>query len=504
MNAAFTKDRPARPDTRLRVVIIGAGISGILMGIKLRERGWRDFVILEKADTLGGTWRENVYPGAACDVAAHLYVYSFAPNPAWRSRYAKAPDIWKYYHDVARRYGVLPHIQYRKEVVSAEFQGSDWRVTTGDGVVYAADIVITACGRLHHPVLPDIAGASSFAGASFHTARWDRSLELAGKRMGLIGTGSTATQIVAALADEVAQLKLFQRTPQWVFPVEDTPVPLWKRIAFTLLPAYARSYYYTLQSQTEERGRAATGDRKTRAVRDQLCFDALARVRDPVLRAKLTPDYEVGCKRLVMSGTFYAAVQKPSVDVVTAGIVGIEPRGVVTDDGKLHELDVLVFATGFDAHAYLRPIRVTGANDVPLDELWRELPIIYRSMSVPHMPNFFFINGPYSPGGSASVVGIAEAQVGYLLQLIERIHREKILLTPRQSAAASWLARVRERARQSVWGTGGCRSWYLDATGTPTIDPITLSELQAELAAPDYGDFIVQPRANAATVPWVA
>lgn len=476
-----------------RIVVIGSGISGILMGIKLLARGWRDFVILEKAAALGGTWRDNRYPGAACDVAAHLYVYSFAPNPAWRSRYAQGPDIWKYYHRVARRYGVLPYIRYGQEVATAAFDGAGWRVTTCGGAVYEADIVVAATGRLHHPAMPEIPGADSFAGPKFHTARWDEAVPLKGRRIGLIGTGSTATQIVTALADEVRELKLFQRTAQWVFPVADTPVPWWNRLAFRLSPAFARKYYYTLRSQTEARGKAATGDRAARALRDQQCFDALAKVRDPALRAKLTPDYDVGCKRLVMSGTFYEAVQKPSVDVVVDGIERIEPRGVVTRDGRLHELDVLVFATGFDAHAYLRPIKVTGERGVPLEEVWRELPLTYRAVGVPHMPNFFFVNGPYSPGGSASVVGIVEAQVDYLMQLFERIAERKVQLAPRQEAAVAWLEEVRERARQSVWGSGGCQSWYLDKTGTPSLDPSTLSELQAQLATPDWSHYVERP-----------
>lgn len=480
-----------------RFVIVGAGISGILMGIKLRERGMTNFVILEKADALGGTWRDNVYPGVACDVAAHLYVYSFAPNPAWRSRYAKGPAIWKYYHDVARRYGVLPHIRYGQEVEAAEFDGEGWTVTTQTGEVHRADIVIAAAGRLHHPVLPDIPGADSFAGAAFHTAHWDQALDLEGKRLGVIGTGSTATQIVAALAGQVSGLTLFQRTAQWVFPVADTPVPWWKRLSLRLSPTYARRHYLTLRSQTEARGKAATGDRQARAARDQLCIDALATVRDPQLRARLTPDYEVGCKRLVMSGTFYEAVQKPGVEVVVEPIDRIAPQGVVTRDGQLHELDVLVFATGFDAHAYLRPMTVTGEDGITLEQVWRELPLTYRSVAVPHMPNLFMINGPYSPGGSASVVGIVEVQVDYLLQLIVRIVEHEVSLVPREAAARAWLDEVRDRARASVWGTGGCQSWYLDATGTPSLDPSTLSELQAQLATLNLDDFIERPRRRA-------
>ena len=487
------------PQRRTKFVIIGAGISGILMAIKLRERGFEDIVVLEKGDALGGTWRENRYPGAACDVAAHLYVYSFAPNPAWRSRYAKAPDIWKYYHDVARRHGVLPHIRYGQQVASATWLGDKWALMTEQGDSYQADVVIAACGRLHHPVMPPIAGAESFAGPLFHTSRWDPALDIRDKHVGVIGTGSTATQIVASSAAQVARLSMFQRTAQWVYPLPDTPVPWWRRLLFHVSPTAGRRYYYTLRSQTEERGKAATGDGPAREARDQVCFDALASLRDPALRAKLTPDYAVGCKRLVFSGDYYQAVQHPSVDLVSDPIDHIEPRGVVTKDGTLHELDVLAFATGFDAHAYLRPMQVTGEDGARLDEVWRDLPLTYRSMAIPHMPNFLMLNGPYSPGGTASVVGIVEAQAAYLLLLIDRIVRDHVAITPNDAASRSWLDEVRQRASASVWATGGCQSWYLDKTGTPTLDPSTLSELEAQLARVNWDDFTVRQREPVAT-----
>jgi cation diffusion facilitator CzcD-associated flavoprotein CzcO len=477
-----------------RVVIIGAGVAGILMGLKLRERGWRDFIILEKADQLGGTWRDNVYPGIACDVFAHLYIYSFAPNPDWRSRFAAGPDIWKYYHSVASRFGVLPHIRYQKEVVSAEFQGPGWRVTTRDGEVFEADVVISGCGRLHHPVLPDIPGRDSFLGHKFHTARWDPKIKIARKRVGLIGTGSSATQIIAATADKVGQLKVFQRTPQWVFPLDNTPIPWWKRLLYRVSPAHLRAHYRELEAVFDKMARAVTTDPEARAARDQLCRDALQKIRDPELRAKLTPNYAVGCKRLVISGGFHEAVQRPSVEVVVDGIERIEPKGVVTSDGRLHELDVLVFATGFNAHAFLRPMRLTGEDGVTLEELWRELPVSYRSIALPHMPNFFMINGPYSPGGSASVVSIIETHVAYLMQVLERVEGENLLFSPRPDASWAWFNEVRERSRASLFGTGGCNSWYLDKTGTPALDPITLPELKEQLAAPRFEDFIARPR----------
>ena len=476
-----------------RIVIIGSGVSGILMAIKLKQRGWNDFVILEKARTLGGTWRDNVYPGVACDVPAHVYVYSFAPNPAWKSRYAKGPEIWDYYHDVARRFGVLPHIEYGKDVTHADFDGTGWTVSTKDGSTYRADVVIGAAGRLRDPRLPDIPGVESFAGPTVHTARWDKSISVAGKRVGLIGAGSSGVQLLSAIAGEVAHLTQFQRTPQWVFPVEDTPIPWWKRLAFRLFPSYVRGTYQRMLDESNMRGKLAFESPQAREARDKMCSDALQRIRDPELRAKLTPDYAVGCKRLVMSEKWFEEVQRPNVEVVTTGIDHIEPRGVVTQDGTLHEFDMLVFATGFDAHAYIRPMTLTGEGGVTLDEVWSDLPLTYRSVSIPHMPNFFMLNGPSSPGGSASIVGIVETQAAYVFQLLERIVADGVLLAPKEDVAREWLSEVRERARGSVWATGGCQSWYLDHTGTPAYDAVSLPELQESLAAPNFDHFVERP-----------
>lgn len=476
------------------IIIIGAGISGLLMGIKLLEQGHRQFVILEKDVTLGGTWRDNTYPGVACDVAAHLYTYSFARNPWWRSRYAKGKDIWRYYYSVAKRCGLLPFIRYRSAVDTAAFDGTGWNITTKDGQTFSADIVIAANGRLHHPQMPRIPGIDSFAGAAFHSSQWDHSIDLKGKRIGLIGTGSTATQIITTLAPRVSRLCVFQRTPQWVYPVKDTPIPWWQKLAFQLSADRWTRYYRQLRDETEARGKATTGSAEARRARDQVCHDALAAIRDPELRRKLTPDYEVGCKRLVFSDGFYEAIQQPSIDLVTDAIDTVAPKGVMTKDGRLHELDILVFATGFDAHAYLRPMRITGEDGVSLEEIWHDLPVNYHSMTIPRMPNFLMINGPYSPGGSASVVGIVETQVDYLLKLITWIASKDVLIAPREDVSLAWLEDVREQARNSVWGTGGCQSWYLDKTGVPTLNPMTLSELQAALGEPVYSDYVERPR----------
>jgi cation diffusion facilitator CzcD-associated flavoprotein CzcO len=478
--------------TQPRIVVIGSGVSGILMGIQLRERGLLNFTILEKATTLGGTWRDNRYPGVACDVPAHLYSFSFEPNPNWTHRFATGAQLWDYFNGVAEKYGVAAHIRYGKEVTDARLRGREWILTTADGETLAADIVVSAVGRLHHPSLPDIAGLEDFAGTLVHSAQWDPSIDLEGKRLGVIGTGSSATQITTATVDTVDRLTLFQRTAQWVWPVPNEKVPWWRRLRLKLSRSYGLRYYRELEEFINEIGRAAKGDAAAVEARNTAVREALAAVRDPELRAKLTPDYEIGCKRLVISGRFYDAVQRPNVDVVTDPILQVEPAGLRTADGVLHPLDVLVLATGFHADSYLRPMTVTGQDGVDLDKLWAEVPMNYKSVALPHMPNFFMINGPFSPGGSASVLSIIETHVGYVMQLIDRVVENGVTLAPDPFRSAELLNEIRERASKTVWGTGGCTSWYLDKNGVPLVNPLLLEELAEDMRVPVFDDYVVE------------
>ena len=469
-------------------MVIGAGIAGILTTIRLRERGLTDVTVLEKADSLGGTWRDNVYPGVACDVPAHFYSFSFAPNPGWTHRFATGAQLWEYFAGVADEYGVTPHVRFGVEATDATWYGDHWTVTTDSGDRLDAEIVISCTGRLHHPKQPDIPGIADFSGTVVHSARWDPSIDLDGARLGVIGTGSSATQITAATASRVAHLDLFQRTAQWIFPMENAPIPWWRRLLLRI-PAYGRHYYRRLEEEINEIGRAATGDPRAAQERKQTCLDALNSVRDPELRAKLTPAYEVGCKRLVISGTFYDEVQRDTVEVVTADIERVEPQGVRTADGELHPLDVLVLATGFHADAYVRPMTVTGEDGIGLDEVWADVPMNYKSVALPHMPNFFLVNGPFSPGGSASVLSIIETHVAYVMQLVDRAVAAGVALEPDPARSAELLAAIREKASNTVWGTGGCTSWYLDRNGVPLVNPILLDDLRADMARPDFADF---------------
>ena len=451
-------------------------------------------MILEKGETLGGTWRDNVYPGVACDVPAHLYSFSFAPNVRPRTRFASGPELWEYFRDIARRYRITEHIRYRTEAADATWDGSRWTVTTTDGDALVADVVISGVGRLQQPSWPDIPGLEDFRGRVFHSARWDPEAVVDGARLGIIGTGSSATQMTVATGPRVAHLDVFQRTPQWIYPMDNTPIPWWRRALMRLVPGYARRYRAGIKRWVDEIGRVATGDPRAAEERRRNVVDHLHTVRDPELRAKLTPDYEVGCKRLVISGAFYEAVQRDNVEIVTDKISQVEPDGVRTTDGVLHELDTLVLATGFHADAYLRPMTVTGEDGITLDDIWADVPMNYKSVALPHMPNFFLINGPFSPGGSASVLSIIEIHVGYVMQLIDRVVAEHVALEPDPQRTGELLAAIRERASNTVWGTGGCTSWYLDEDGVPLVNPSLLDDLEADMAHPVEDDFVAVPR----------
>ena len=472
-----------------RIAVIGAGISGILVGIKLLEKGLRDFTIFEKGDDIGGTWRDNVYPGVACDVPSHLYVYSFEPNPDWTHRFAAGADIHRYYRKTAEKYGVVPHVRLRTEIAAADWQGDHWLLRTTEGETVAADILISAVGRLHHPSIPEIEGLDSFAGATFHSSRWRRDIDPAGKRVGVIGTGSSATQITATLSRTAQRLSLFQRTPQWVLAIPNDPLPRWMAPIHRYVPFASRLYYRRVAAQLAER--TSVLNKGDRTDYDRAARASLDLIRDPELKARLTPDYAPGCKRMVRSPDFHEAIQRPNVELVSDPIDHVEPRGIVTRDGRLHELDVLVLATGFKVDAFMRPMTMTGEGGVSLETVWEDGPLNYRSVAIPQMPNFFLINGPYSPGGSASIVSIAEIDTAYIMQCIDKIVREKVAIAPRLDRSRELLENVRERASKTVWVTGGCNSWYLGKDGVPIVNPATLAELAEELRIPDFADFEV-------------
>lgn len=479
------------PDVRaIRVAVIGAGMAGILAGAKLRERGIA-CVIYEKADQVGGTWRDNTYPGLACDVPAHWYTYSFARNPNWDRTLAPGPELHAYFTRVAESYSLFPHIRFGQEVVRVEYLNDAWELTTATGDRDRFDVVISATGILHHPNIPHFEGVETFKGAVFHSARWDHSVPLDGRRIGVIGTGSTAAQLTAALAPRASRFDLFQRTAQWVMPRANPAYSEAEKAQFRADPAALEELVQQYRSRSVDGYAAAVIDINSPQLAEieRLCRENLETVRDPELRRRLTPSYRAACKRLVISNDFYEAIQHPNANLVTSGIEQIEPEGVRTADGVLHDLDVLVLATGFRTDRFIRPTKVIGRNGVDLDEVWSNSPIAYLAVSVPDFPNFFFLNGPNSPVGNFSAIETCERQLAYVLQLIDglllRKYRE---VSVTHEALQRFEAERRAAAKKTVWVTG-CDSWYLDKEGVPASWTFSYGRFVEEMTKPRMQDF---------------
>jgi len=474
-----------------RFAIIGAGMSGILAAVKLREAGY-DFTVFEKAEKVGGTWRENTYPGIACDVPSHLYSYSFELNPDWTFMSSPGAEIQQYFEGVTQRHELEDSIRFGEAVVRCEWQGEGWEVETSSGFADRFDWVVAATGILHHPKLPDIEGLDRFAGESFHSARWDHSVPLDGRRIGVIGTGSSGVQITGALAPRAGRFTLFQRTAQWIVPVEQVEYSAEQRETFRNDPAALHALHDELDNAFHTGFATAVLDGNSEVFDgiEKTCSEHLDRfVEDPVLREKLRPDYTPACKRLVVSHDFYDSIQLPQTELVTEPILRIEPEGVRTEDSRLHELDVLVLATGFNVDAFVRPMTIRGADGVLLDDVWKERPSAYMSVTVPGFPNFFMLNGPNSPVGNFSLIRTAEMEFAYLMKLVDHLREGSLdYAMPSAEAATRFEAERVEAAKDTVWATG-CRSWYLDDRGIPFLWPFPFARFTAEMEQPRIEDY---------------
>ncbi len=451
------------------VLIVGTGFAGLGAAIRLRQAGVTDLLLLERADDLGGTWRDNRYPGCACDVPSRLYSFSFARNPAWTRRFAPAAEIHAYLRQVATAHGVTDRIRYGCTVEGARWDAAAarWRVDTTQGPL-TARVLVLATGALSNPVRPDVPGLDTFRGAVVHSAQWPRDLALAGRRAVVVGTGASAIQLVPAIQPQVAHLTLLQRTPAWIVPRHDRPVPAWLRrlyAAVPLLDTAVRALTYALREATFLPFRYPGVRRVTSLVaRAHL----RRQVRDPALRARLTPRYGMGCKRVLVSDDFYPAVQQPNVTLVSGALAAVEPDGVVADDGTRHPADVLILTTGFlPGGVPPAAARIVGAAGRSLAATWEANGMAaYASTTVAGFPNLFVIPGPHTGIGHTSLIYMLEAQVAHLVRAVDHMRRAGLAwIAPRPEAQAADHAAVQARMRGTVWVTGGCHSWYLDARG---------------------------------------
>jgi len=480
-----------------KVVIIGAGMTGILMAIKCLDRGITDIVVLEKADKIGGTWRENTYPGVACDVPAHLYTYSFAMNPNWSRYYAGGGEIQGYFEEIVQRYQLEQYIQCGQEVTSSEFNQGQWIVTTNSGEQHHADFVFCATGILHHPAYPNIKGLDSFAGKMFHTARWDHSVKFdASVKVGVIGNGSTAAQFIPELVNSGADVSVFMRTPQWIMPVSDRPFGDWERYLLNRSQWLQRLYRWGSTVLLKDFfNRALSGAPIRRWLLDKLVRLNLRRsIKDKALRAQLQPDFQVGCKRVIINTTFYPAIQKNNAHLIRGGIAEITPQGVLMQDGTLHQCDVLILSTGFNALSYMRPMALAGSDGVDIEAAWKDKIEAYRSVLLKDYPNFFLMLGPHTPIANFSIIAMSEVQGDYIMQLIDKwMQGDFDTVSPKQEAITAYQQFIRNGLSGSTWASG-CQSWYLDADGDAIVWPYSWASYVESMTHPIFSDLDLRKR----------
>ncbi|PXY34994.1 flavin-containing monooxygenase [Prauserella endophytica] len=452
---------------RVRVAIIGAGFGGLGAAIALKRAGIDDFVVLERADDVGGTWQANTYPGAQCDIPSILYSFSFAPNPRWSRLYPLQGEIHDYLRRCARDFGVLPHVRLRHEVLEAVWDEDDrlWRVRTDRGR-WEARVLVGALGPFSEPAVPDLPGLDRFDGTVFHSSRWNHDHELTGRRVGVIGTGASAVQIVPRVQPVAGAMTLFQRTPTWIMPHPDRPMDGWPRRVFERVPAVQSLARTGLDLVQEALVPGLVHQPALLKGLELLGRVHLRRqVRDPRLRAKLTPSYAFGCKRPTFSNAYYPALCEPNVEVVTEGIREVTPEGIVTADGRTHRLDTLVFGTGFRMADHPGFTRLRGRDGRTLAEAWSRGPRAYLGTTVAGFPNFFLLLGPNSVVYTSQVVTI-EAQVRYVLSCLRAMERRGLAAVEvRERAQEEFVREVDNGLRGSVWNTGGCASYYLDDSG---------------------------------------
>lgn len=479
-----------------RVAILGTGFSGLGMAIRLKQQGCDDFVVLERADEAGGTWRDNTYPGCACDVPSHLYSFSFAPNPLWSRAYSPQSEIWEYLRRCAERFGILPHVWWNSELLDAAWDERElcWRITTTQGRI-EADVLIFGNGPLSEPSLPKIPGIEQFAGTLFHSARWDHEHDLSGERVAVIGTGASAIQFVPQIQPRVGRLMLFQRTPPWIIPRLDHAIPNWQKALFDGLPftqRLVRGAIYTRQELT------ALG----LVYRPQMMHDAQKialrhlhrQVEDPELRAKLTPNYLMGCKRILLSDDFYPSLTRGNVEVVTDSIREVQPHSIVTADGRERAVDTIICATGFHVTDMGIARRVRGRDERTLGDAWLDGPRAYLGTAIAGFPNLFLLIGPNTGVGHTSMVYMIESQIAYVLDCLRRMRRDGLqAVEVRAESQRAYNDELQQRMRGTVW-TSGCASWYLDAHGrNATLWPGFTFEFRHRTRRFDVGQYETTP-----------
>jgi len=488
---------PAQTD----VAIVGAGFGGLGMAIRLKGEGRDDFVVLERAADIGGTWWANSYPGCQCDIPSNLYSFSFAPKSDWDRAYPMQQQILDYLRDCARRFGVMPHVHTRTELLDAAWDadGERWELETSAGRL-SARVLVAAPGLLSEPSTPQLPGLDRFQGATFHTAMWNAEHDLSGERVAVIGTGASAIQVVPNIRERVARLSVFQRTPPWVLPHGDHPVRPAMRRLYERIPTLQRLSRAAIYGLRESLALGMTREPRLLKGPELLARAHLRRhVRDPELRRRLTPDYGFGCKRVVPSNEWYPAITAPNVEVVTAGIADVRERSIVDNDGTEHDLDTIIFATGFSPSDPPIGRRLRGHGGRTLSETWDGSPQAYLGTTVSGFPNLFLLYGPNLNLGHSSIVYMLESQIQYVSSALHAMSERGLgAVEVRPEAQAAFNEEVQERLAGSVWNAGGCSSWYLDRHGRNSIQwPGFTFEYRRRTRHFDVASYELSPRVAA-------
>ncbi|MDZ8275121.1 NAD(P)/FAD-dependent oxidoreductase [Microbacterium aquimaris] len=489
--------------TRVEVAIIGAGFAGIGMALALLRDGRDSFVLLERGGSVGGTWRDNTYPGVACDVPSHLYGFAEHPHPGWSRVFAPGAEIHRYLVDVADRTGVSARTRLHTAMTGAVWQpeSATWRVATGDGDTVIADALALACGRLTEPLIPEITGLETFPGPLFHSARWDHTVDVAGRRIGVVGTGASAVQLVPELVRRGAHVTLFQRTPAWIVPRGEREYSAAERRRFARHPEALADLRADLYTEGEERFASRSGDAAAADTARQAALDHLhSQVTDPTLRSALTPDYAFGCKRVLLSDTFYPAVASDAVTLVTAALQHVDGGTLTAADGSRHHADALVLATGFASARQPYADLVVG-EDRTLADHWSAGMTSYASTVVAGFPNLFVLNGPNASLGHNSSVLMLEEQAAYAVRALARRDRYAGVLRVDPAAEAAYTAEIDRAAASTPWIAGGCRNWYVDPrSGRLTLLwPGTVDAFRERLARADGSEFLHPASASTTT-----
>lgn len=482
------------------IIIIGTGFGGIGMAIQLKKAGIHSFTILEKAGSIGGTWRDNTYPGAACDVQSHLYSFSFEPKSDWSRKFGLQPEIRSYMESCVKKYDIEDHIQFHQEVESATFDSDAgvWNIVTKKGNKISSNVLVSACGQLNKPATPKIVGIENFKGKVFHSARWDHNYDVTNKDVAVIGTGASAIQFVPQITPKVNTLKLFQRSAAWVIPKPDRPFTGLEQWLFETFPILDRIYRASIYWKNESRALAFTRfGFLLKAFGFQAKRLAKRKIKDPKKRKQIIPDYPVGCKRVLISNDWYDAINKDNLDLISDGIDHVEEDAIVTKDGSRYTCDTIIYGTGFAATDFLAPMKITGLNGLDLNEAWKDGAEAYKGMSVSGFPNLFILYGPNTNLAHSSIVFMLESQIRYVMQCVRMLLDPGLLyINVKSDKQEAYSNEMQAKLKGSVWNSG-CTSWYINESGKNTNNwPGFTFSYRLMTGKLDLQDYELQPAKN--------